>query len=415
MPKFFITTLGCKVNQYESEVIAEELKSEGWVPAGPGETADICIIHTCTVTQKASMQSRQVIRQAIRANPDAEIIVSGCYARTEPDEIRKMEGIHQIIGHNDKLQTSNFKSHVSRFTFHVSDSRTRPFLKIQDGCNAFCTYCIVPYARGRSRSMPPADVLENIRRLKQAGRHEVVLTGIHLGCYGLDLSPSTSLTELLTRICEENPMDRVRLSSVEPHELTDTIITLTAQSDHLCHHFHIPLQSGDDGILRRMHRPYTQAFFRDLVTKIHQQLPDVAIGADILVGFPGESERAFENTYSLVRDLPISYLHVFPFSPHKGTPASTYPDKVPSKRIKERSQQMRALGNAKKSEFYRRFVGKTMAVLVEGKRERKTGLLKGTTSNYIPVLVSGQDELKNRLVNISVEEVRDNLVFGVPS
>ncbi|QTA93105.1 tRNA (N(6)-L-threonylcarbamoyladenosine(37)-C(2))-methylthiotransferase MtaB [Desulfonema magnum] len=417
MNKFNIITLGCKVNQYESEVIARELESEGWVPANDNETADICIINTCTVTQKASMQSRQAIRQAIRSNPEGRVLVTGCYAQTEPDQIKKIKGVSDIIGHKDKhkivenlkLETGNRKpdSQVSSFRFQVSNARTRPFLKIQDGCNTFCTYCIVPYARGRSRSMPFENVLQNIRQLKDAGFHEVVLTGIHLGCYGTDLSPATSLSELLHCIHDSDRTDRIRLSSIEPHEITDDIIELVAKSDTLCHHFHIPLQSGDDFILKQMHRPYTNAFFRTLITKIHEMMPDAAIGVDTLIGFPGETEQAFENTYATIKDLPVTYLHVFPFSSREGTPASTYPNKVPSKVIKTRCQKMRTLGNAKKNEFYRTVVGKSAEVLIESKRDKSSGLLKGSTSNYIPVLVNGGDELKNTLVSVRIEEVDD--------
>lgn len=255
--------------------------------------------------------------------------------------------------------------------------------------------------------MPFENVLQNIRQLKDAGFHEVVLTGIHLGCYGTDLSPATSLSELLHCIHDSDRTDRIRLSSIEPHEITDDIIELVAKSDTLCHHFHIPLQSGDDFILKQMHRPYTNAFFRTLITKIHEMMPDAAIGVDTLIGFPGETEQAFENTYATIKDLPVTYLHVFPFSSREGTPASTYPNKVPSKVIKTRCQKMRTLGNAKKNEFYRTVVGKSAEVLIESKRDKSSGLLKGSTSNYIPVLVNGGDELKNTLVSVRIEEVDD--------
>ena len=425
MNKFAIITLGCKVNQYESEVIAESLKAAGWIPAHDKEAADLCIINTCTVTQKASMQSRQAIRQIIRSNPGAYIIVTGCYAQTEADEIRKISGVHDIIGHADKHkipdmiknsnlnkpasnikhQTSNIKHQTSSIKHQTS--RTRPFLKIQDGCNAFCTYCIVPYARGRSRSMPLEDVLENIRRVRAAGYHEIVLTGIHLGCYGLDLSPEISLSELLHRIHDSEAIERLRLSSIEPHELTDDIIELAAKPGNICPHFHIPLQSGDDLILERMHRPYTSAYFRELVMNIREKIPHASVGADTLIGFPGESEAAFENTRSLIQDLPVTYLHVFPFSPRKGTLASTYPDKIPSKVIKERCRKMREIGNVKKQEFYRELIGKTVEVLIEGKRDGSSGLLKGLTPNYIPVLVRGGDDLKNTIIEVRVEEVKE--------
>jgi threonylcarbamoyladenosine tRNA methylthiotransferase MtaB len=433
-PKFRITTLGCKVNQYESDAIAQRLKDLGYLPAGADEPADLCIINTCTVTQKASMQSRQAVRQFIRANPQAQIVVTGCYAQTEPDELKKINGVHHIIGHGDKhnipdivlSQEKNLPSpslilrnilderYFKQIPVTAFGNRTRPFLKIQDGCDTFCTYCIVPYARGRSRSMPHEHVLRSIHCLKQAGFHEVVLTGVHLGAYGLDLSPQTSLTSLLEYIRESNAMDRVRLSSIEPHELTRDIIKLIANTDILCPHFHIPLQSGDDRILERMHRPYTSSFFRDLIINIKARVPDAAIGVDILIGFPGETEKAFENTYSLIKELPVTYLHVFPFSSRPGTPADRYPRKVPQKTIKARCEKIRRLGNEKKRIFYETFMGKTVEILIEGKKDKETGLLKGTTSNYIPIHVVGKDELFNTLVQIKIDKIeKNNTVIGV--
>jgi threonylcarbamoyladenosine tRNA methylthiotransferase MtaB len=424
MKKFIITTLGCKVNQYESESLARSLKDAGWESPEEGESADICIINTCTVTQKAAMQSRQLIRQAIRSHPRARIVVTGCYAQTEPDAIQKIKGVHEIVGHKDKHKLGKWKmekgewkmeeAEQSGVPFPVSAFRTRPFLKIQDGCNAFCTYCIVPYARGQSRSMPPDEVLENILRLKAAGFHEVVLSGIHLGSYGLDLSPPIRFHDLLRRICDSNAIDRVRLSSIEPNEITEEIISLAAESDILCRHFHIPLQSGDDTILKQMHRPYTTGFFTDLITEIHDRIPDAAIGVDTLIGFPGETKAAFENTCKTIETLPVAYLHVFPFSSRKGTPASTYSDKIPPELIKARCQKMRDLGISKRREFYKKVVGRTVEILVEETRDKSTGLLKGMTSNYIPVLISGKDDLKNTFIKVKVEKIDgNNSVFGI--
>ena len=427
--RFSITTLGCKVNQYESDALAFQLKDSGCHPVHREEKAHLYIINTCTVTQKASMQSRQAVRQAIRSNPGARIIVTGCYAQTEPDEIKKIKGVHHIIGHADKHKIPEIvlslnrkdppyptiirRNIITEQAFEqtpaaVSGNRTRPFLKIQDGCDSFCTYCIVPYARGHSRSMPLENVLENIRQLKQAEYHEVVLTGVHLGAYGLDLSPKVDLTELLNRIHKSSPMDRVRLSSIEPHELTQDIIRLVAETESFCNHFHIPLQSGDDRVLKKMHRPYTNSFLKDLIIKINQWIPDAAIGVDTLIGFPGETENAFENTYSLIKELPITYLHVFPFSARKNTPASRYPKQVDSKTIKARCEKMRNLGHVKKRNFYTKFKGKKVEILVEDKRDKSTGLLRGITSNYIPVHINGDDNLKNTIVRVRIDSVDSN-------
>jgi threonylcarbamoyladenosine tRNA methylthiotransferase MtaB len=421
MTTFLIKTLGCKVNQFESETLEQTLIGQGYRPAG--EEADLCIINTCTVTQKAAMQSRQAIRQAIRANPGARIVVTGCYAQTEPEAIQKIAGVHDIVGHGDKLQipgklplTNTPESpcaHTPIFPnlsastlpdlrLQRTRSRTRPFLKIQDGCNAFCAYCIVPYARGRSRSLPMESVLESIRSLKADGIHEIVLTGIHLGHYGLDLSPQTCLTDLLVAIEAAGLMERIRISSIEPAEVSDELIDQVAGSQVFCNHFHIPLQSGDNNVLKRMNRPYTRELFHDLVRKIHDRIPDAAIGADVLVGFPGESDAAFDQTFSLIASLPITYLHVFPFSPRKGTPAHDFADQIPHSIVKTRCSALRALGKVKKKSFYRSHIGKEVKILIEGVRDEVTGLLKGLTSNYIPVMVEDNDHLKNTLATARI-------------
>jgi len=433
MQNYSITTLGCKVNHCESESIIQILKESGWTSVPLGKNAGFCIINTCTVTRKAAMQSRQAVRHAIRSNPRARIIVTGCYAQTEPDEIKKIKGVHYIIGHAGKHKIPEIITSTEKkdFVFPVTiyndiinektfkqmpvalGERTRPFLKIQDGCNAFCTYCIVPYARGRSRSMPLKNILNNIIRIKKSGYREVVLSGIHLGRYGLDLSPQTNLTELIKHINKSRAIERVRLSSIEPLELTEAIIKTVAESDIFCRHFHIPLQSGDDSILKKMRRPYTRSMFRKLLYRIHELIPDAAIGVDTIIGFPGETEEAFENTYNLIEELPATYLHVFPFSSRKGTPASNFPDKVPSKIIKERCKTMRDLGNIKKKEFYKKNIGKKVEVLIEAKRDKATGFLKGMTLNYLPIFLSGNDDLKNTIVDAEIEKINnDNSLLG---
>ncbi|MGD8263086.1 MAG: tRNA (N(6)-L-threonylcarbamoyladenosine(37)-C(2))-methylthiotransferase MtaB [Desulfobacterales bacterium] len=434
MPKFSIITLGCKVNQAESDCIAHNFGASAWIPTQNGQQADVCIVNTCAVTQKACMQSRQAVRKAIRSNPKAKIVVTGCYAQTAPHEINQINGVNYIVGQgekhtiNQRLQTGAVGPTdgpiticgdiLEKRTFEPAKPaaqarRTRPFLKIQDGCDAFCTYCIVPYARGRSRSMILEDVLENIQQLAAAGYHEVVLTGIHLGAYGEDLSSGLNLSALLHRIENTKPIERVRLSSIEPMELSDEIVKQVADSEMFCRHFHIPLQSGDDLILKRMGRPYSSKTFNDLIVKINELMPDASVGVDILVGFPGENQTAFENTCALIEKLPISYLHVFPYSPRPGTPASGFADKVRSDVIQERSEKLRVLGNKKRMEFYRSFMGKHVRLLIETQRDRKTGLLKGISSNYLPVLLEGGDDQKNQLVDVKIEKFVDNQLFGI--
>lgn len=426
MPTYKITTLGCKVNQYESEAIARQLETSDWRSTQKDEPSDLCIVNTCTVTQKASMQSRQAVRQAVRANPGARIVVTGCYAQTAAEDLRKIEGVDHVIGHSEKHKIANRVSAATKvqenrpvsvcadirqeqqfkqFSETVYGTRTRPFLKIQDGCDAFCTYCIVPFARGPSRSMPLSDVLEHIKQLGKAGYHEVVLTGVHLGNYGLDLFPKINLYDLLCRADASNLIDRIRLSSIEPLELNNDIIEYVAKSRRFCRHFHIPLQSGDDDVLKKMQRPYTRNYFHDLVFKINKQLPDAAVGVDILVGFPGETREAFENTYNLILASPIAYLHVFPFSSRPGTPASKFADKVAPETIKKRCARIRRLGVEKKVGFYKKFRGQILEVLIEETRDKKTALLRGISSNYIPVLIDAPDAHMNTIVQVRIEKL----------
>jgi len=433
MPKFKITTLGCKVNQAESEAIAQDLLTSKRLTARDREAADICIVNTCAVTQKAAMQSRQAVRRAIRANPNAQIIVTGCYAQTAPQEIKAIDGVSYIVGQGEKhtigriIRTAGDRApgHAMCICGDIRKKRpfaslpmantvlrTRFFLKIQDGCDACCAYCIVPQARGRSRSMPLENVLENIGKLARAGYREVVLTGIHLGAYGHDLFPATNLATAMEHIQALRPIGRVRLSSIEPFEVTGKILEPVLKSDIFCRHFHIPLQSGDAGILKNMGRPYSPQFFGDLIHKIHRFMPDAAIGVDALVGFPGESESAFENTYNLIEKLPISYLHVFPFSVRPGTKAANLPNKVDAGIIKDRCERMRILGNEKRMKFYQAFMKRVLPILIETEREASTNLLKGITSNYLPVLIDAGDHLKNKMVDVKIQKLEGMKLFG---
>ena len=456
MKLFYITTLGCKVNQYESDGIASELMAHGWAATHQCEKADICIINTCAVTARATRQSRQETRSIIRSNPRAKIIVTGCHAQTAAHEIRKIKEVDYVIGHRDKFNIAksvlaSFSSNGAEGETHPSDGEsikkkqtnthmlpmaekalekltdpasnachetqfqsfpaavtgdnTRAYLKIQDGCNAFCTYCIVPHARGRSRSMAPKEVISHLRALDESGYAEAILTGIHIGAYGLDFKEKSSLEALLRYIARETPIHRIRLSSVEPRELTDNIINLMVTTPIFCEHFHIPLQSGDDEILSRMKRPYDAALFKSLVMKIHRKKPFAAIGVDILQGFPGETDAAFKNTLNLIQHLPITHLHVFPFSPREGTPAFGYPDKVPREIIRERCNIMRSLGERKTRDFERINMGRTLEAVIQEKRDAATGKLKAVTSNYLTIQVDGPDDLKKKIISVQLDHI----------
>ena len=431
MPKTFkIATLGCKVNQFESEAIARRLQDSDWAMAGEDEAADICIINTCTVTGKASMQSRQTIRQAVRANPCAKIIVTGCYAESEPDVLNSIKGVSEVVSQGRKfslpdrilsgaleqaceIQADNDKTGFEHPPALGMGSRSRPFLKIQDGCDAYCSYCIVPYTRGSSRSMPLEDVFSCLSEIHRSGYAETVLTGIHLGRWGQDLVPRIDLLALLQEIRSRKSVDRVRLSSIEPAELSDELIRHVREArtgaGRICPHFHIPLQSGDDGVLERMRRPYTRRIFAERITRIHRALPDAAIGTDVLVGFPGESDAAFQQTFDLVAELPITYLHVFPFSARRKTPAYNFKNKVPNSIIKDRCKELRLLGKHKKSVFYNQFIDKTLEVLIEGRSDDPDCGRKGMSANYIPVVLGRGALPPNKVATVQVECVTEDL------
>jgi threonylcarbamoyladenosine tRNA methylthiotransferase MtaB len=427
MKRFRIVTLGCKVNQCESAAMGHLLAAAGFELTEQG-APDMVVVNTCTVTGKAAMQSRQAIRQAQRKHPSAEIIVTGCYAQTAPSEILAIGGIQRIIGHGDKMRIVQLLSEPSASPACAMDpemdpacgfaampsvsreGRTRAFLKIQDGCNTRCTYCIVPRARGTSRSMPIEDVHRHVGLLGDEGFQEVVLTGIHLGAYGADMRPPTRLAELLATLTTEHArVARYRISSIEPTEVEDGIIDVIQNGGtRICRHLHIPLQSGDNLVLRRMGRPYTRERFAQVITAIHNRLPAVAIGVDVMAGFPGESDEAFENTRRLIEVLPIAYLHVFPFSPRKGTPAAVFKPRIPEHVAKERCRQLRQLGEEKRRAFYRAQEGQLLRVLIESEAQERGGLAQGLSDNYVPVNIPGTSVKANTLVNVRARQIAEN-------
>jgi threonylcarbamoyladenosine tRNA methylthiotransferase MtaB len=432
-----IATLGCKVNQFESEALMASLEQRGYDLVPFGEGADITIINTCTVTQRADFQSRQMARRAFRTNPKSIIIVTGCYSQVDPEAIARIEGATYILGNKEKeqipdllpllqksklpriqvgdIQKETFLSDIPLHSFH---HHTRAFLKIQDGCNARCSYCIVPHARGPSRSLPSGKIIEHLRVLKGKSFREVVLTGIHVGSYGLDLTPPFPLEKLLTQLEQEETPQRIRLSSIEPLDFSEDFISILSQSQKVCPHLHIPIQSGDDEILRRMNRNYDRSFLSDLIQKLQQALPKVSMGADVIVGFPGETEQRFQRTYSLIESLPFSYLHVFPFSNRKGTPASQFSQAIDQREIKRRAEAMRELGKQKRQAYYHQFLHQELMILVEDRREKETGRWKGFSRNYIPVALTSEDELQgnpdwiNQEVSVKVTDMEENGLVG---
>lgn len=432
MKTFYIQTLGCKVNKYESDGIAGNLETQGWVKHQDKSGADVYIINTCSVTSKAGMQSRQAIRKIIRENPDAKVIVTGCHAQTDPDQIHQIEQIDQVVCHKDKLKIADdiaaiCKGHaelpfkpVDRthdnqfkgFETAVQGEMTRAYLKIQDGCESFCSYCIIPYARGSSVSMPETEVLDHLRQLNDSGFKEVILTGIHTGMYGLDLEPATNLTRLVEKADQGNLVHRIRLSSIEPTEITDGLINLAQPGGILCNHFHIPLQSGDDRILKKMKRPYTTRTFASVIHNIIDQVPGVGIGIDVIVGFPGETDDEFENTYRFIERLSVSYLHVFPFSPRKGTPAYHFHPKVDGSVIKARTQKLRELDQLKRKAFIQQNLNTPLEGLVQDKPDNVTGKMKAVTRNYLNVLIDHKHGLQGKTLDLVIKHCHKDLTLS---
>jgi len=417
-----IATFGCKVNQFESEAMIESLVKEGYEIVPPGEKADITIINTCTVTHRADVQSRQMARRVRRSNAATLLIVTGCYAQVDPEGLARLEEVNYLLGNQEKgrmaellplmeggrlprVQVENIQEEalftdmpLPSFRYH-----TRAFLKIQDGCDARCSYCIVPEARGRSRSLAPERVLRHLKELKEGGYQEAVLTGIHLGAYGLDLRPPVALEALLEQVERGETPPRIRLTSIEPGDFSPGLIPLLSQSVKICPHLHIPIQSGDNEILKGMNRNYDRSFLSDLIQKAHEGIPGVSIGADVIAGFPGETDGGFQNTFDLISSLPLTYLHVFPFSRRKLTAAARFPGGVDAEKIRNRAEQLRALGKKKRQAFYRGWLGREVRVLVEERQKKGKGW-RGLSRNYIPVSIPGEDPPRKRdRVN---EEVR---------
>ena len=430
-----ISTLGCKVNQFESEAIIESLEAEGYQIVPFGEKADITIINTCTVTHRADFQSRQMVRRARRSNTHTLLILTGCYVQVDPERLSKIEGVKYLLGNREKKHIARLlslmergdlpkiqvediqqKSLFSDTPLHSFRYHTRAFLKIQDGCDGRCSYCIVPHARGPSRSLAAERVFEHLKELKQRGYKEVVLTGIHLGAYGLDLNPPLSLEKLLGQVERHETPSRIRLSSIEPGDFSPDLIDLVSRSSKICPHLHIPIQSGDDEILKRMNRNYNSSFLSDLILKLHERIPSLSSGADMMVGFPGETDERFLRTFELIASLPLAYLHVFPFSRRKGTPAAQFSDGVGEEEIRKRAGSLRALGKEKRQAYYHRFLHQELNVLIEGRRRKETGW-RGLSRNYIPVFLRDENGTKNRdwineELHVVVTELTEKGVIG---
>jgi threonylcarbamoyladenosine tRNA methylthiotransferase MtaB len=412
------TTLGCKINQHETDAMRQAATEAGNVIVPFDGDADVYVINTCSVTAKSDYQCRQTIRAAIRRGQGARVIVTGCYAETRPQEIKSIPGVALVLGNRDKPGIARYLNGQDPAARPAAPdrqesvkARTRGFLKIQDGCDNHCTYCIVPLARGGSRSVPPEEVRRMFDLTVGTGCPEVVLSGIHIGRYGSDLVPGETLTGLIRNLILRKKQARIRLSSIEPNEITDELIDMLGNG--LCRYLHIPLQSGDDTILRSMNRTYTSHSYRAVIEKVASTVPGVALGADVMVGFPGEGTKAFRNTFDLIADLPLTHLHVFSYSPRPGTPAATMAGQVPDGVKKERSELLRDLGSRKNLAFRSKFKATILRVVLEEGSLSKPGHCSGLTDNYIRVNVSdGKEADFGREINILITDVQEEGLTG---
>jgi len=430
MKKVAFYTLGCKVNQYETEAVSEIFERAGYETVDFEEKADVYVINTCTVTNLSDRKSRQTIRKARKNNKDAIIVVMGCYAQTAPEEVGSIEGVNLVIGTKDRnkiieyikqIEDGNRSLNVVGNIMSVREfeeldvdlykGRTRAYLKIQEGCSQFCTYCIIPYARGPIRSKQPEQVLKEVGKLAEKGFKEIVLTGIHLASYGRDIK-NTSLLDIVERIHDIEGIERIRLGSIEPTTVTPEFVEAAAALRKLCPHYHISLQSGCDATLKRMNRKYTAEEYRRAVYMLRESITDVAITTDVMVGFPGETEEEFEETFRFLTDISLAQMHIFRFSPRKGTPAATYENQVDAAVKEERSNRLIELNKKNMLRFRRGFEGRVMPVLFEQEVKGKDGYMEGHTANYIKVICKGEDNLKGEIVNVRLDRASVDYMEG---
>lgn len=409
MKKFCILTLGCKVNQSESDLIEGSLLDRGYSVASLLEYPDYCIVNTCSVTAKSDYQSRQLIRRALRTAK--HVIVTGCYSQLRPEEVRNISKEISIVDNNNKVNIVNkIEKKPVRVNSHYS-KRARPSLKIQDGCNSRCSFCIVPFARGRSRSLSDEDILRQVRILEEEGFNEVVLTGIELGSYGRDLIPKLSLSDLIYKLLIRTNISRIRLSSIGVQSIDARLLELF-RDKRICNHVHIPLQSGDDAILSSMKRPYTVSMYRQKIYDFLKNNPELSLGTDVIVGFPGENDRAFQNTITLLDELPFSYIHIFPYSRRIGSYAHQMPNHIVHSVMRKRCDRVRLLNIKKKEGYMDSQIGKILDIIVE--EEHDDYGVVGTSNNYLKIRIgTGRYNVKS-LVAVRVTEREGNLLRGIP-
>jgi len=444
VPGFFLQNFGCRATQADGAAMERQLAEKGLLRAGSAGQADVVVLNTCTVTAAADQDARAAIRRTHRENPYARILVTGCYAQRAPQEVAALPGVTWVVGNSHKhlaaeIATSgaaapgdfvpledvvlsspaftvigDIFAHTELiaapvFTGDIGE-KTRPNLKVQDGCNNRCSFCIIPSVRGQSRSMKLERVIEEANALVAAGYREMVLSGINLGRWGYDFQPQQSFAQLLRTLLEHTDIEKIRISSVEPMDWSDELIDLAASSPRIAKHAHVPLQSGSDRILRQMHRKYRPWHYSEKIRKIHEAMPYAAIGADVMAGFPGETEELFEESRSFIEHLPFTYLHVFTYSSRPGTPSAAMPGQVPVNIARERNRVLREMAAKKNLEFRRRFIGKTLEVITlqSGDAESTEAL----SDNYLKVIVEGWHE-PNQLMKVDVTEIGDEDLLAV--
>lgn len=420
-------TLGCKLNYSETSSISKQFLDKGFELTSFENEADVYVFNTCSVTEAAERECRQLIRRALKQNPNAYIIVTGCYAQLRPGQIAKIDGVDAVLGSNEKFKLFSIlkdfdkkgltcisvtpSENLTEFGIAHStdnDNRTRAFLKIQDGCDYNCSFCTIPLARGQSRSMPADKVKDEFIKLLEAGYKEVILTGVNVGDYGKNIN--TDLFNLLVELINTEGDFRIRISSIEPNLISDKMIELVANSEKLCNHFHIPLQSGSQRILNAMQRRYNVIDYEKLIYKVKSKIPDAGIGVDVIVGFPGETEEDFVHTHNFIRDLPVTYLHVFTYSERPDTKAISFPGSIDIVERKRRNNILRILSEKKKSEFCREMTGTKQRVLFE--KNNKNGWMHGYTSNYIRVKAEYDESISGTLSEIILIQPENDICKG---
>jgi len=427
--KVSFITLGCKVNQYDSDAMRTLFIHRGYKPVEHSEVADVYIINTCSVTSIGDRKSRQVIRKIRRNNPDAVIAATGCYAQVAPEELEKMGDVDVIVGHQNRNKIVDYIEEAEKSEKTVNavkdimsireyenltvdpegEVKARAFVKVQEGCDNYCTFCIIPYARGRLKSRKQEDAVDEIKKLIEKGYREVVLTGIHLGNYGKDLRNGTSLSTLVSELLKIPNLLRIRLGSIESVELSDELINIIKNEKRVCHHLHLPLQSGSDAVLKSMNRHYRLRQYKDLIAMLREKIPNLALTTDLIVGFPGETEENFKETLNTLHELKFSAIHVFPFSKRTGTPAAMYPNQITNEEKKKRVHRVQELEKKISKEFRCEFLNKIVHVLAENKKEE---YFEGFSDEYIRVTIKGENVKRGHLYSVIVEEVTDEGLIG---